>query len=207
MVVSESVDVGQFVGNGTRLATVYGTDVVEIRVPLDSRETEWFAVPSRQGGNGAVAEVSVGSGDFSSVWNGRVTRMEAQVDQMSRMVHVVIEVPRPYETSAGRPALLPGTFVDVRIFGRILEEIVALPRHAVHDGDRVWVFTDGALEIRDVAVARADREQTLLSSGLGAGDLVIVSSLDAVTDGMTVRRADAPATAPEPEESEAGGSA
>jgi RND family efflux transporter MFP subunit len=42
VVVSESVDVGQFVGNGSRLATVYGTDVVEVRVPLDSRELAWF---------------------------------------------------------------------------------------------------------------------------------------------------------------------
>ncbi len=66
-----------------------------------------------------------------------------------------------------------------------------MPRYAVHDGDRVWVFADGALEIRDVEVIRADRQQTLLSSGLDEGDLVIVSSLDAVTDGMTIRRADA----------------
>jgi RND family efflux transporter MFP subunit len=206
VVVSESVDVGQFVGNGSRLATVYGTDVVEIRVPLDSRETEWFDVPSRRTGKGAVAEVSVGSGSARSVWEGRVTRMEAQVDQMSRMVHVVIEVPRPYETSVDHSALLPGTFVDVRIYGHTLEEVVAVPRHAVHDGDRVWVFADGELEIRDVEVVRADREQTMLSSGLGTGDLLIVSSLDAVTDGMKIRRADAP-TAPvlEVENPEAGG--
>jgi RND family efflux transporter MFP subunit len=205
VVVSENVDVGQFVGNGSRLATVYGTDAVEIRVPLDSRETAWFDVPSRQGGRGAVAEVSVDSGSSRSTWKGRVTRMEAQVDQMSRMVHVVIDVPRPYETSGGRPPLLPGTFVDVRIFGRTLEDVVAVPRFAIHDGDRVWVFADGALEIREVGIVRADREQTLVSSGLGAGDLVIVSSLDAVTDGMTIRRADAPAgVASESEDSESG---
>jgi len=149
-------------------------------------------VPSRRGGRGATAEVSVGSGSARSIWEGRVTRMEAQVDQMSRMIHVVIEVQQPYETSADHPALLPGTFVDVRIFGRTLEDIVAVPRYAVHDGDRVWVFADGALEIRDVDVVRADRRLTLLSSGLDEGDLVILSSLDAVTEGMTIRRAETP---------------
>jgi RND family efflux transporter MFP subunit len=206
VVVSESVDVGQFVGNGSRLATVYGTDVVEVRVPLDSGEMAWFDVPSRRGGRGAAAEVSVGSGAARSVRKGRVTRMEAQVDQMSRMVHVVIEVPEPYETAAGQSALLPGTFVDVRIFGRTMEEIVAVPRYAVHDGDRVWVFADGALEIRDVEIVRADREQTLLSSGLETGDLLIVSSLDAVTEGMTIRRADTSNPNPqEPTTDEAGG--
>jgi len=190
VVVSENIDVGQFVGNGGRLATVYGTDVVEIRVPLDSRELAWFDVPSRGGGKGAAAEVSASFGGTRSIWQGRVTRMEAQVDQTSRMVHVVIEVPKPYDTSLDHPALLPGSFVDVRIFGRTLDDVVAVPRYAVREGERVWVFADGKLQIRDVTVLRADRQQTLVSSGLREGDLVIVSSLDAVTDGMTVRNAD-----------------
>jgi RND family efflux transporter MFP subunit len=188
VVVSENVDIGQYVGNGSRLATVYGTDVVEVRVPLESREVAWFDVPSRGGGKGSAAEVSAGFSGTQTVWKGRVTRMEAQVDQMSRMVHVVIEVPKPYDTSSGHPALLPGSFVDVRINGRTLGDIVAVPRYAVREGDRVWVFTDGTLQIRDVEVLRADREQTLISSGLEEGDLVIISSLDAVTDGMTVRQ-------------------
>jgi len=193
VVVSESVDVGQFVGNGSRLATVYGTEVVEVRVPLDSREMTWFDVPTHGGGKGSPAEVSASFGGTRSVWKGRVIRMEAQVDQMSRMVHVVIEVPKPYDTSTGRPALLPGSFVDVSIFGRTLDEVVAVPRYAVREDGRVWVFADGTLQIREVEVLRADRQQTLISSGLEEGDLVIVSSLDAVTEGMKVRQTDAEA--------------
>ena len=193
VVVSESVDVGQFVGNGSRLATVYGTDVVEVRVPLDSRELAWFDIPSHRGDPGASAEVSASFGGTRSTWEGRVTRMEAQVDQTSRMVHVVIEVSDPYETSDGRPALLPGSFVDIRISGRTLHDVVSVPRHAIHDGGRVWVFDDGKLDVRDVEIVREDRQQTLITSGLEDGDLVIVSALDAVTDGMTIRRADAEA--------------
>ena len=118
VVVSESVDVGQFVGSANRLARVYGTDFVDVRVPLESRELAWFDIPSRGGGVGSRAQVSLSFGGTRSTWEGRVTRMEAQVDQASRMVHVVIEVKDPYDTSANRPALLPGTFVDVEILGR-----------------------------------------------------------------------------------------
>jgi len=187
VVVSESVDVGQFVGSANRLARVYGTDVVDIRVPLDSRELAWFDVPSRKGGEGPRAEVSVDFGGVRSMWEGRVTRMEAQVDQTSRMVHVVIEIEDPYDSSEGHPALLPGTFVDVRIFGRTLNEVIAVPRYAVREGGQVWVMREGSLEIRDVHVLRSDRRLSLVSSGLVPGDLVIVSSLDAVTNGMAVR--------------------
>jgi RND family efflux transporter MFP subunit len=190
VVVSESADVGQFVGSGNRLATVYGTDVVEVRVPLDSRELAWFEVPSGRGRTGPQAEVTVEYGGRSVRWEGRVTRMEAQVDQASRMVHIVVEVPDPYKTSADHPPLLPGTFVDVRIFGRTLNDVVSVPRHAIRDGRSVWVLEDGSLRVREVEVLRADRQQTLISSGLEEGDLVIVSSLDAVTDGMTVRSVD-----------------
>jgi len=128
-------------------------------------------------------------GGARSTWEGRVTRMEAQVDQASRMVHVVVEVKDPYDTSENRPALLPGTFVDVQIFGRTLEGVVPVPRFAVHEGDQVWLFDDGKLAIRRVRALRSDRHQTLVASGIDDGDLVIVSPLDAVTDGMAVRNA------------------
>jgi RND family efflux transporter MFP subunit len=190
VVVSENVDVGQFVGNGSRLATVFGTDVVEVRVPLDNRELAWFDIPTQSSGRGASAEVSATFGGTRSTWEGRVTRMEAEVDQTSRMVHVVIEVSDPYETSGGQPALLPGSFVDIRIAGRMLQDVVSAPRHAIHDGGRVWVFDEGKLAIREVEIVREDRQQTLISSGLEDGDLVIISALDAVTDGMTIRRTD-----------------
>ena len=189
VIVSESGDVGQFVGKGTRLATVYGTDFVDVRVPLDSRELVWFDVPTGQGTMGPRAEVSVNLGGREVTWSGRVTRMEAQVDQISRMIHVVVEVADPYQTNADHQPLLPGTFVDVSIFGRTLAGVVAIPRHAIRDGNRVWVYDDGALRVREVEVLRSDRLQSLVASGLDGNDLVVVSSLDAVTDGMKVRRA------------------
>jgi RND family efflux transporter MFP subunit len=199
VVVSENVDVGQFVGVSSRVARVYGTDTVEVRVPLNSRELAWFDVPAAAGGRGPEAEVSAAAGGNRSVWKGRVTRMEAEVDPSSRMVHVVVEVDNPYGATEGRPALLPGTFVDVRIFGRTLERVTALPRFAIREGDRVWVFDDGSLRVRDVQVVRSDRQRTIVGDGLDGGELIIVSSLDAVTDGMAVRNAadqPSPAAAP-----------
>ncbi len=189
VVVSENVDVGQFVGVTNRMARVYGTDAVEVRVPLKSSELAWFNVPPRDDGSAADADVGSDFGGVPATWRGRVNRMEAEVDQTSRMVHVVIEVDDPYRTSAERPALLPGTFVDVRILGRTVDDVVPIPRYAIHDGDKVWVYDDGALDIRTVRVLRSDLDRALVGSGLSAGELVIVSSIDAVTDGMAVRRA------------------
>ncbi len=189
VVASESVDVGQYVAPGTPVARVYATGAVEVRVPLESRELAWFEVPVRAGDAGPRAEVRASFAGSEHVWSGRVTRMEAQVDASSRMVHVIVEVPRPYRSDGGRPPLLPGAFVDVSIEGSTMKDVVPVPRHAVRTGGSVWVVEDGQLRIRPVDVARADRDRAYVASGLHAGDLVVTSALDAVTDGMKVRPA------------------
>jgi len=189
VVVSESVDLGQFVTTGRALATVYGTDEVEVRVPLKRGELGWFDIPNGSGRNGPRTEVSAVVGGTRHTWEGRVVRMEAQLDAASRMAHVVVEVARPFSGGDGRPPLMPNTFVDVRIFGSTLDDVVPLPRHALREGEKVWVFDDGSLRVLDVKVARADRERVYVSGGLEEGDEVIVSALDAVTDGMKIRAA------------------
>jgi len=187
VVVSESVDLGQFVTTGRSLATVYGTDVVEVRVPLESGDLAWFEVPRGSSGGGPRAEVTATFAGTTNSWQGRVTRMEGQLDPSSRMAHVVVEVKKPFAETDGRPPLMPNTFVDVKIFGETLHGVVPIPRYALREGGTVWVFSDGVLHLRPVEVARADREQAFISSGLADGDQIIVSSLDVVTDGMAVR--------------------
>ncbi len=191
VVVSESVDLGQFVTTGRALAMVYGTGEVEVRVPLESRDLSWFEIPGRPGDTGPRAEVSAAYAGTTYTWEGRVTRMEAQLDAASRMAHVVVEVARPYAGRDGRPPLMPNTFADVRIFGKTLDGVLPIPRHALREGSTVWVFADGVLRVRRVEVARADRGRAYISSGLEDGDQVIVSSLDVITDGMKVRIAGA----------------
>ena len=103
------------------------------------------------------------------------------------MVHVVVVVREPFAGRDGRPPLLPGTFVEVAIAGRQLDDVVVVPRHALREGDRVWVAAGGVLEVRDVEVLRRDRTQAYVGGGLEPGEALVTSSLDAVTDGMAVR--------------------
>ena len=59
---------------------------------------------------------------------------------------------------------------------------------------------------REVEVARSDFEWVYVSSGLASGARVVVSALDAVTDGMAVRTENGPpAAVATPEVAEAAG--
>lgn len=192
VVISKQVDLGQFVGAGASIANVYGTDLVEVRVPLEDRELAWFAVPNGSRTEAPLARIEASFAGSTHTWEGRVVRTEAEVDSSSRMVPVIIEVRNPFAHTEDRPPLIPGSFVEVEISGRSLTNIVPIPRHAVREGNTVWVVVDGTLAVRPVDLVRSDRQNALVGSGLSSGDLVIVSALDAVTDGMRVRTSGEP---------------
>lgn len=195
VVISENVDQGQLITQGRVIASVYGTREVEIRVPLADRELAWFDWQgTARGSGGTPVAVTAEFAGSQHRWQGRVDRAEGLIDSKSRMAHVVVVVEDPFAPSKEapeRPPLLPGTFVDVAIQGKQLDDIVILPRYAAHDEDHIWLAVGEApehrLEMRQVQILRQDRDSIFVGEGLTAGDQIILSSLDAVTDGMTIR--------------------
>ena len=194
-VQAESVDIGQYLMSGQAVATVYGTDVVEIVVPLEDRDLQWFSIPESNSGpsgrssghNSTEAVVAASFAGAEHSWEGKVIRTQGRIDPSSRMVNVVVEVPEPFKLSNGRPALVPGMFVEVTIKGRKLKDIIAVPRYAVHNGDEVWVAREDRLNIQRVEIIRNDKEHAYVASGLSSGDIVITSPLDTVTDRMKIQ--------------------
>jgi hypothetical protein len=80
-----------------------------------------------------------------------------------------------------------------------IEKIIRVPRYAIRDGNQVWVEVETtrqingaqkvvhALEVAEVEIARLDRQYAYIVNGLSDGDVVIVSPLDVVVDGMLIR--------------------
>jgi multidrug efflux pump subunit AcrA (membrane-fusion protein) len=174
---------------GQSIATVYGTDAVEIIIPLEDDEMAWFDVPLRNNGSKSGSQAMV-TADFAGgehQWQGRVVRTEGTIDRLSRMVNVVVEVADPFALSNGRPPLIPGMFVSVKIHGKKLTGVFRVPRYVVHNNDEVWVHRDGKLHIEKVEIIRMDVKYAYIGSGLESGDVLITSPLDTVTDKMNVR--------------------
>ncbi|MCK5563965.1 MAG: efflux RND transporter periplasmic adaptor subunit [Planctomycetes bacterium] len=185
----ESVDIGQYIMAGQSIATVYGTDAIEIIIPLEDEEMAWFDVPFSSNGSkpGSKAVVMADFAGGEHTWAGRVVRTEGTVDQSSRMVNVVVEVADPFALSNGRPPLVPGMFIDVKIQGKKLTGVFRVPRYVVHNNDHVWVEREGKLHIEKVEIIRMDIKHAYIGSGLESDDVIITSPLDTVTDKMNVR--------------------
>ena len=191
-VVSESVDIGQYLAPGQPIATVYATDMIEIVVPLEDSELEWFDVSmnhvvSSEVVSGPEVEVKAMFAGVEHKWQGRVVRTEGRIDSSSRMVRVVAQVDRPFDTSNGNAPLVPGMFVEVLIKGKELKDVFRIRRYAVRNVDEVWVVNDNRLHIQKVKIARRDKEYAYVTSGIEDGDIIVTSPLDTVTDGMQVR--------------------
>jgi RND family efflux transporter MFP subunit len=194
-VVSEAVDLGQYVNAGQSIGKIYSIEAVEIEVPLENRELGWFDIPinpvSLNGNSstktGSKVEVRSQFAGGNHTWQGCVVRTTGEIDKTSRLVSVVVEVPEPFKGANGRPPLVPGMFVELLIKGKILEKAIPVPRDAIHEGNKVWVFENGRLHIQPLEIVRADQDFVYTISGLDDGAMIVLSSLDTVTEGMKVR--------------------
>jgi RND family efflux transporter MFP subunit len=195
LITTENVDLGQYVVMGQPLAKGYGTDSVEIEVPLKDSDLAWFDVFENSifsnGGSdsskGTPAKVIADFAGAEHTWKGYVVRTAGQVDRTSRMISVVVEVPEPFDARNGRPPLLPGVFVEVLIQGNTLRNAVAVPRDAIREGSQMWIITSNKLSIRPLKIVRVDKNFAYVVSKDLDKAKVVVSSLDAAINGMEVR--------------------
>jgi len=195
LIISERVDLGQYVMTGQSVGAAYGTQAVEIEVPLEDGELAWFEVPDNRAlsdGNGVPAKGAAATvrADFAGAkrtWRGHVVRTTGQVDRTSRLISIVVEVPEPFGASDSEPPLLPGMFVEVLIRGKVLRQAIAVPSDAIRSANEVWVVEDGQLHVQALDIVRTDRDVAYTVSGLDDGAMIVVSALDVVTEGMKVR--------------------
>jgi len=190
---SEQVEIGQFLNAGSPVATIVGTDQAEIVVPLPLDELAWLQVPRNGAAQlGSPAQIELQSGARTYHWQGAITRALGEIDPRSRMARVVVTVADPI--SAGSPArsllneLLPGMFVEVKLQGEELVDVIPVPRGALHDNDTVWVVDqENHLQMRTVDIVRRERDVVLVRSGLQAGEMVVMTSLSGAAEGMLLR--------------------
>ena len=190
---SEQLEIGQFLNAGSPVATVVGTDQIEIVVPLPLDELIWLQVP-RKGTQqkGSLAKVELQSGGQTFQWQGAITRALGEIDPRNRMARVVVTVEEPFSPDTGDAKLLknllPGMFVEVHLQGEELADVIAVPRGALHDNDTLWIVDDGnRLHIRAVDILRRERDEVLIRSGLDASEKIVLTNLSGAAEGMLLR--------------------
>ena len=194
IVRSKSVDVGQYVAPGQNLGSLYDTDEVEIVVPLTDTEASlveglWEAGAGDEATRiPATVRATFGGREYE--WPAYVDRAEGALNQETRAVDVVVRVPDPFmsDETGRRPPLLLGTYASVDIQGVAREAYAVLPRMALRDGEAVYVVEhDTLLVVRPAVVLQEFGGDVFVSADIGAGEPVVVSPMNIVTDSMVVQ--------------------
>jgi len=183
-------NVGDYVGPGSPVAVMFGTETMEIRVPLTDSDLASLRLPLGFNANasnpGPAAHVSNVLGGRIMTWEGRLVRTEASVDPRTRLVYGTIEVRDPFATRQTSP-LAPGMFVSARIEGSGRETLVAAPRSALKRNEFVYVVTsDNTIDVRQVRPAQTTADEVLFREGVADGERVVVSVLTSPREGMAV---------------------
>ncbi|MBK1829676.1 efflux RND transporter periplasmic adaptor subunit [Verrucomicrobiaceae bacterium R5-34] len=175
------VDFGATIAAGMRVADVYSTDVRELRVPVPLDELGYL----NEGGLvGSPVDIEAEFAGENRTWSGEIIRSEGQVDRTAMMMYQVVEIAASDEQPlSDLPP--PGLFVRASIKGREMKQIVEIPRTALNADHSVLLVDDqDQLQVVDVKVARTMQDTVLISSGISAGDRVIVSAIETPVTGM-----------------------
>lgn len=193
-ILEKRVDIGQFVNSGSALAEIYAVDYAEIRLPLSEREIGFIDVPELYRDDSSLARsmpkvaLTTTIGNETLEWSGRIVRAEGAFDVQSRQLFFVAQVDDPYRKQGdGRPPLKVGSFVQAKIEGKVLENVIVIPRDLYRKNEYVVVIEeDGTLRRKSIEIEWSDEENLVVSSGLNPGDRVCLTHLSFPSEGMKV---------------------
>ena len=182
-VLATELEVGEFVGparsvagRAGRLGTVYRTDAIRVRVPVDPKDLAYLHPVI---GRSARVRTQLGAYDAT------VERVSAAVAPSTRLAGLFLK----FSDDVPRQTLpLPGMFAEVRIAGPSYENVYVLPESVLQEGGSVWVVEKGAL--------KSVVPKTLGRTGAGwvveafdAGEGVVVGAPPGARKGLAVATA------------------
>ena len=194
------VDLGQFITPGTRIAKIYSTDVVEVRLPLSDRQAALIDLPvnfeDAQSANYPEVVLQRKVGGKTYEWQGKIVRTEASIDIQSRMTYAVAEVQNPFKTdpNSDRPPLSIGLFVEVEIAGRQMTNAVELPKNIIYRGNEVLVLNDNdEISFITLSLVQSDTHSVVTTS-IQPGTRIVATRIALPVPDMRVDTSSATAT-------------
>lgn len=175
-------------------------------VPIETSESAATAVQASDGKKRdpfemppVPCEIAFEFEGVETVWDGYLSSYEGSgMDRATRMFpcRVIVDAPEKTRiraavgtTGISPPTLLSGMYVTIRIPIDSHVSLLLVPAESIRPGEQLWIVRDGKLKVVTVSLVRVDGDSALVrqeGSALKAGDLVVISPLASITDGMAV---------------------
>jgi len=187
---SVKLEKDQYVTPQSPVLTLADDSVLEISVPLDSRDVQrWLQFNGTRVGDGAAAwfnglkrvRCSIRWTEDKvegPVWEGTLDRVQ-EFDPNTRTLTVAVRV-EGEDALSNEPDGLPlvdGMFCAVEIPGRTIKDVYRLPRWAVSFENTAYIANGNRLRTVPVEVAWEHGDSVYVSGGLESGDVVVTTRL------------------------------
>jgi len=193
LVRKKNIDIGTVVSPGFLLASVYATDYVEIKLPIPDEDLAFLDIPL----DGTEIEIKnqskvnlIGSfGGEKIIWDGKIVRMEAEIDSKSRMAILIGKVSNPYDLSKYKIPLRVGQFVEAEIIGKNFKNLYTINRELIRNKNQLVTINqlDTTLDFRSVNIIRYVDDNAFINQGLDNQTSICITNLDVMYDGMKVQ--------------------
>ena len=175
-IASKDCEIGQNAVPGMSVAKLVNISSVKVKISVPENDVQRIA----KGSSMKIVVPALGNREFS----GRVTERGVSADPRSRTYEVKATIQNP----GGQ--LLPGMICQA--FTNYMQGTmgVFVPANLVQlDGDNktfVWVVNSGKAVKREITISGETAQGAQVSGGLSAGDQLIVSGQQKVSNGMSV---------------------
>jgi len=190
-ILSREANVGSQVAPGESLGRLVGIESYWVEATVPVSQLRWIDFPSDEGAGGSAARVRNRTAWPEGVFReARVHQLIGALEEQTRLARVLLTVADPLAhepRTAGQPPLMVGSYVEVRIEGRPIENVIRMNRELLRQNGTVWVNEGGALRIRTVEVEFLDEQYAYIRDGLDATDRVVTTNLSSVFDGAALR--------------------
>jgi len=193
-IINREANEGSQVSPGETLGKLVGVEHywVEAAVPVSS--LRWIDFSEGRDISGSEVHVRNRAGwPKGSFREGSVHSLIGELENQTRLARVLLTITDPLShepESAGLPPLMIGSFVEARIAGIPLQDVIRINRDYVRKDDTIWINESGELKIREVEVVFRDDEFAYIREGLSTTDQVITTNLATVFDGAALRLAE-----------------
>ncbi|MEL7535406.1 MAG: efflux RND transporter periplasmic adaptor subunit, partial [Bacteroidota bacterium] len=165
-------EVNSVINPGGRVARIARSNRLELEVPFQTADLEYV----KRG-----MQVEVLSEDRSNSWQGKISRIGKSLDAATQTINLYISF------NPGNATIFEGQFLMAEIPGSKVRNVMEVPRNAVFNRNRIYLVEDSTRLISTEIEIEKINQESVLFTGVAAGELIVTQPLLNAYDNMPVQ--------------------
>jgi RND family efflux transporter MFP subunit len=184
------VGLGQSLNAGGDAAVIFAIDYAEVRLPISAKERQYLNLPEMDGDTPiSVVLRDAISLESTQTWTAQILRTEGMLDVDSLELFAIARIDDPFGIQSGLPLLRIGQPITGSINGKVLTDVVKLPRGAVRQLDQIILIDKENLTLSNLMITPIWSDEDFIivrDPNVQAGSLLATTHIVYAPDGAKI---------------------